>query len=129
MKTIIADDEAPARFLLRSFLEDEGFSPGDIGEAGDGLELVAVVEREKPRLCFVDIRMPGMDGLEALRRCIPVASATSWVIVSSHSEFEYARAALRLGVTEYLVKPVDPTISTPVSSASRCSPPARNRIP
>ena len=108
MKIIIADDEAPARFLLRSFLEDEGFSPEEIREAGDGLELVAMVEREKPRLCFVDIRMPGMDGLEALRRCVPVASATSWVIVSSHGEFEYARAALRLGVTEYLVKPVDP---------------------
>ncbi|HWP68432.1 MAG TPA: response regulator [Rectinemataceae bacterium] len=108
MKIIVADDEAPARFLLKSFLEDEGFSSGDIGEAGDGLELVAMVLSEKPRLCFVDIRMPGMDGLEALRRCVPQAAGTSWVIVSSYSEFEYARAALRLGVTEYLVKPVDP---------------------
>lgn len=108
MKIIIADDEAPARFLLKSFLQDEGFAPEDLGEAGDGFELVAMVQAEKPRLCFVDIRMPGMDGLEALRRCMPGASATSWVIVSSHGEFEYARAALRLGVTEYLVKPVDP---------------------
>lgn len=107
MKVIVADDEAPARFLLKSFLLDEGFSPEDIGEAGDGLELVDMVMAEKPRLCFVDIRMPGMDGLEALRRCVPAATGTSWAIVSSYSEFEYARAALRLGVTEYLVKPVD----------------------
>jgi YesN/AraC family two-component response regulator len=108
MKVIVADDEAPARFLLKSFLLDEGFTPEDIGEAGDGLELVDMVMAEKPRLCFVDIRMPGMDGLEALRRCVPAATGTSWAIVSSYSEFEYARAALRLGVTEYLVKPVDP---------------------
>jgi two-component system response regulator YesN len=108
MKIIIADDEAPARFLLKSFLQDEGFPPGDIGEACDGLGLVSMVQDEKPRLCFVDIRMPGMDGLEALRLCVPQAAGTSWVIVSSYSEFEYARAALRLGITEYLVKPVDP---------------------
>jgi two-component system, response regulator YesN len=108
MKIIVADDEAPARFLLKSFLEDEGFPPEEIGEAGDGNEFVRMVLAEKPRLCFVDIRMPGMDGIEALRTCVPLAAATSWVIVSSYGEFEYARAALRLGVTEYLVKPVDP---------------------
>ena len=108
MKIIIADDEAPARFLLRSFLEDEGFASGDIGEAGDGSELVRMTLAEKPRLCFVDIRMPGMDGIEALRLCVPQSPGTFWVIVSSYGEFEYARAALRLGVTEYLVKPVAP---------------------
>ena len=108
MKILVADDEAPARFLLKSFLADEGFSPEDIGEACDGLELVSLVQAERPRLCFVDIRMPGMDGLDALRICVPQATGTSWVIVSSYSEFEYARAALRLGITEYLVKPVDP---------------------
>ena len=109
MKIIIADDEAPARFLLKSFLEDEGFPPDDIGEACDGVELVSMVSELKPRLCFVDIRMPGLDGLEALKRCVPMALGTFWVIVSSYTEFEYARAALRLGVTEYLVKPVDPS--------------------
>jgi two-component system response regulator YesN len=108
MKIIVADDEAPARFLLKSFLEDEGFPPEEIGEAGDGNEFVRMVLAEKPRLCFVDIRMPGMDGIEALRACVPLAPGSSWVIVSSYGEFEYARAALRLGVTEYLVKPVDP---------------------
>jgi two-component system response regulator YesN len=108
MKVLIADDEAPARFLLRSFLEDEGFSPAEIGEAGDGRELVRMALEGRPRLCFVDIRMPGMDGIEALRTCVPQAPGIFWVIVSSYGEFEYARAALRLGVTEYLVKPVAP---------------------
>ncbi|MFZ3109133.1 MAG: response regulator [Rectinemataceae bacterium] len=108
MKIIVADDEAPARFLLKSFLEDEGFNSENIYEAADGLELVAMVAATKPHLCFVDIRMPGVDGLEALRRCVPQNSGIFWVIVSSFAEFEYAQSAIRLGVTEYLVKPVDP---------------------
>jgi len=108
VKIIVADDEAPARFLLKSFLSDEGFSPENILEAADGLELVAMVASAKPRLCFVDIRMPGIDGLEALRRCVTQNSGIYWVIVSSFAEFEYAQSAIRLGVTEYLVKPVDP---------------------
>ena len=108
MKIIVADDEAPARFLLKSFLADEGFAPEEIAEAADGLELVARAEALKPRLCFVDIRMPGIDGLEALRRALPLSPGTIWAIVSSYAEFEYARSAIRLGVTEYLVKPVAP---------------------
>jgi two-component system response regulator YesN len=67
-----------------------------------------MVAATKPRLCFVDIRMPGVDGLEALRRCVQRNSGIFWVIVSSFAEFEYAQSAIRLGVTEYLVKPVDP---------------------
>ncbi len=108
MKIIVADDEAPARFLLASYLKDEGFEAEDILEASDGEELVARVRQNKPRIAFVDIRMPGLDGLAALERCVPLAPETAWVIVSSFAEFEYARSALRLGVTEYLVKPVNP---------------------
>lgn len=108
MRVIVADDEAPARYLLRSYLGDEGFLPEEIREAADGFELVDLVAEFRPHLCFVDIRMPGIDGLEAIGRCAQTSSGTTWVVVSSHAEFEYARSALRLGVTEYLVKPVDP---------------------
>lgn len=108
MKIIVADDEAPARFLLSSYLRDEGFGVEEILEASDGEELIALVNRSKPRIAFVDIKMPGLDGLAALERCVPMSPETAWVIVSSFTEFEYARSALRLGVTEYLVKPVNP---------------------
>ncbi len=108
MRMIIADDERPARFMLKSMLAEAGFSEAEMSEACDGRELVDLAAASKPRLGFVDIRMPGMDGLEAIARCKVISPDTVWVIVSSFAEFEYARSAIRLGVTEYLVKPVSP---------------------
>jgi len=108
MKLLVADDERPARFVLRSLLEEQGFAEDAIFEASSGSELVEVARSLKPDCAFVDVRMPGMDGLAAIERAAPDCPRTRWAIVSSHAEFEYARGALRLGVTEYLLKPVRP---------------------
>lgn len=108
MTILIADDERPARFMLRSMLAEAGFPEESMVEAVDGNELVELAAARRPRLGFVDIRMPGMDGLEAISRCRTISPDTQWVLVSSFAEFEYARSAIRLGVTEYLVKPVSP---------------------
>jgi YesN/AraC family two-component response regulator len=104
MRFLIADDERPARYVLRSSLEEFGFDPASIREAADGLQLVAAAREAPPDCAFVDVRMPGMDGLAAIEAAS--SPGTRWVIVTSHAEFEYARGALRLGVTEYLLKPV-----------------------
>jgi two-component system, response regulator YesN len=106
VKFLIADDEKPARFVLRSFLDELGFPPESIEEASGGRELTEKAEALKPDCAFVDIRMPEVDGLAAIEAAAPSCPATRWVIVSSHAEFEYARLAIRLGVTEYLLKPV-----------------------
>lgn len=107
MKFLIADDERPARYVLRSSLEGFGFDPGIIQEVTDGVQLVEATREARPDCAFVDVRMPGMDGLAAIEVATASSPATRWVIVSSYAEFEYARSALRLGVTEYLLKPVD----------------------
>jgi two-component system, response regulator YesN len=106
MRFLVADDERPARFVLRSFLEELGFPSDSIEEAADGRELIEAALVRKVDCAFVDVRMPGVDGLAAISEAAPSCPATRWVIVSSYAEFEYARSALRLGVTEYLVKPV-----------------------
>jgi len=103
---LVADDERPARFVLRSLLEELGYPPEAIEEAAGGAELVEKARERRPDCVFADIRMPGMDGLSAIKAASPDTPLTRWVIVSSHAEFEYARSALRLGVTEYLLKPV-----------------------
>jgi two-component system, response regulator YesN len=106
MRLLVADDERPARFVLRSILEELGFPSDSIEEAAGGRELVEAALARKADCAFVDVRMPGTDGLAAIEEAAPSCPATRWVIVSSHAEFEYARLALRLGVTEYLLKPV-----------------------
>jgi two-component system, response regulator YesN len=106
MKLLVADDERPARFVLRSFLEELGFPPDSILEAASGPELVEKARAQTPDCAFVDIRMPGMDGLSAIEELSALCGQMRWVIISSHAEFEYARGALRLGVNEYLLKPV-----------------------
>ena len=106
MKLLVADDERPARFVMRSLLEELGFEPASILEAASGPELVERAGELRPDCAFVDVRMPGMDGLAAIEAARPRCPLTTWVVVSSHAEFEYARGALRLGVNEYLLKPV-----------------------
>lgn len=106
IKLLIADDERPARYVLRSLLEEIGFAAGSMAEVQGGAELVEAAGSTRPDCAFVDIRMPGMDGLAAIEAASGLSPLTRWVIVSSHAEFEYARGALRLGVNEYLLKPV-----------------------
>lgn len=108
MRIVVADDERPARFVLRSMLEELGFDPETVAEAANGSELVEAAASLKPACAFVDVRMPGMDGLAAIEAAAPASPGTSWVVVSSFAEFEYARTAIRLGVHEYLLKPVRP---------------------
>lgn len=64
----------------------------------------------QPSLCIVDIRMPEMDGLELIRRCVEAGVKSCFIILSGYSDFEYARQALRMGVTDYWLKPLDPDV-------------------
>jgi two-component system response regulator YesN len=92
--------------MLRSLLEELGFPADSVVEAVSGTDLADAAQALKPDCAFVDVRMPGMDGLAAIEACASSCALTRWVVVSSFAEFEYARTALRLGVTEYLLKPV-----------------------
>lgn len=129
MRLLVADDERPARFVLRSLLEELGFAPETIAEAPGGRELVEAARATLPDCVFVDVRMPGLDGLQAIEAAAPSCPGSKWVVVSSHAEFEYARTAIRLGVTEYLLKPVRPEASLPASGGWASGRTRRRRIP
>jgi DNA-binding NarL/FixJ family response regulator len=103
MKVVITDDHRIVRDGLRWMLEDAD-SISVVGEAGSGAELLALLAESPVDVALVDLRMPGMGGLEALeliRRDFPQVSV---LMLSMHDEPAYVRRAVELGASGYLLK-------------------------
>lgn len=105
MRILLCDDEPMVRLGLKSKLMELYPGAHSFLEAVNGRELLAQAE-ELPDLAFVDIKMPLMDGLTAIEQAKAISPDTIWLLLSGYSEFEYAQTALRLGITDYLVKPI-----------------------
>ena len=108
MKILIVDDESLARSTLRSMLQELQLPLEVLEEATNGEEMVAQVQRYIPDIVFVDISMPKLNGLEAIKQAKAFAPDARWFILTGFSEFAYAQEALRIGVSDYLLKPIDP---------------------
>lgn len=105
-KVFIVEDEIVTREGIRDRVDwrDNGFDL--CGEAPDGEIALPMLQATHPDVLITDIRMPFMDGLELSRIVRERLPDTKIIILSGHDEFEYAQAAIKLGVTEYLLKPV-----------------------
>ena len=102
-RILVVDDEPAIRDTMRMTLEYEGH---EVLAAGSGQEALAVVEREHPDLVFLDIKMPGLDGLEVLGRLRAVNEALPVVIISAHGTAATALEAGRLGAVRFIEKPL-----------------------
>jgi len=102
-RILVIDDEVAIRDTMRMILEYEGF---DCITAGSGAEGLTAAEREAPDLVFLDIKMPGMDGLETLSRLRGMNDALPVVIVSAHGTASSALEAGRLGAFRFIEKPL-----------------------
>lgn len=103
-KILIVDDEVPIRRTLREILEFEQY---DVEEASDGLECVAKVQREKYDVVIMDIKMPKMDGIEALERLQILSPETPVIMVSGHGTIDTAVEAVKKGAFDFISKPPD----------------------
>ena len=101
-RILIADDEESIRFVLREALEEDGCEVIDVDNGDAAFDALAAGEFQ---IAFVDIRMPGLTGLELLDRLRAVGSQTAVVIITAQNTFENAVEAMRRGAFEYLVKP------------------------
>ena len=102
-RILVVDDEAEIRRSVRMILEYEGH---DVQEASSGPEALALVQREPPDLVFLDIKMPGMDGLEVLQKMREVNEALPIVIISGHATVSTAVEATKLGAFDFIEKPL-----------------------
>src|SRR6187401_2525448 len=102
-RILVIDDEAEIRRSVRMILEYEGY---EVIEASSGPEGVTLVERESPDLVFLDIKMPGMDGLEALQRIRTVSETLPVVIISGHGTVSTAVEATKAGAFDFIEKPL-----------------------
>ncbi|MFJ9147652.1 response regulator [Streptomyces sp. NPDC102270] len=104
---LIADDQPLQRMGVRMLLEGTpGLDP--VGEAGHGAEAVRMAAELRPDVVLMDIRMPGMDGIEATRRIVAVGGRTRVLIVTTFDLDEYAYDGLRAGASGFLLKDARP---------------------
>jgi len=103
VRVVVADDEASARNGLSSLLRGEGF---DVVVAEDGTSALARVQETAPQVLVTDLHMPGIDGIELLRRAKEVDPDLIVVLVTAFADVETAVRAMQLGAEHYLTKPV-----------------------
>ncbi|MEV4246137.1 response regulator transcription factor [Streptosporangium canum] len=107
VRVLVADDQALVRGGFRMILEARA-DLEVVGEAGDGREAVALVERLRPEVVLMDVRMPDVDGLEATRRIVASGSPARVIILTTYDVDEAVFAALRAGASAFLLKDVRP---------------------
>jgi len=106
IKILIVDDEFIIRTGIRTSIDWESMGMVVVGEAANGKEGYEKVLSLEPHIVITDIRMPVMDGLEFTKLLKENTPNVRIVIISGYNEFQYAREALRMGVNEYLLKPI-----------------------
>lgn len=106
IKIFLVEDEAIIRKSIKNNLDWEKNGFLFAGEAADGEMALPMIQQAKPDIVITDIRMPFMDGLELSRILKKEMPEITIIILSGYGEFDYAREAIKIGVTEYLSKPI-----------------------
>ena len=106
-RVLIVDDERAVHQAIRSLIDWNAVKLSAPESAFNGVEALRMMGQTRPAIAFVDINMPLMDGLSFLSRATAEYPDTRFIIVSGYDSFDYARAALRLNVVDYLLKPID----------------------
>lgn len=106
-KMFIADDERLVIKSLRASINWKEYGFELIGEAYDGSEAYELISELKPDIVFVDIRMPGMNGLELMKKINEQSTNTVFVVISGYAEFAYAQKAISYGALGFCLKPFE----------------------
>lgn len=106
-KMVIADDEQLIRESLVACIDWESHNVQVVGCCKNGIEALDTIIDTYPDLIITDIKMPGLTGIELIEKIHERDCDIEVIIITGHKEFEYARQAIRFGVTDFLLKPID----------------------
>ena len=106
MKILIIDDEPLIHISIEQFIHEYSETI-EVYHAYDGFEMLSLLEKHNFLLAYVDIKLPGMLGLDAIRQGKEVSPNTIYYIMTGFDKFEYAKEAIKLKVEDYLMKPLD----------------------
>ena len=105
---LLVDDEKLERKVISYLVEKHRPGLEVIGEASNGIEAVELALHLQPDIILIDIKMPTINGLEATRKIKQKLKKVKIVIITAYDEFEFAQEAVKVGATDYLLKPVHP---------------------
>lgn len=106
LDVIIVDDEPKVIQLICHLVDWKSFDMQIVATACDGEEALELISKFQPAVVITDIRMPGLDGIELIDQVQKKSIHPSFIIISGYKEFQYAQKAVRLGVDDYLLKPL-----------------------
>ena len=104
---IVADDERWIRERIALSIDWAKAGLKVAGEAADGEEALSLSRELKPDVIITDIRMPGLSGLDLIKQLRKTGIRAKIIIISGYSDFKYAQKAIKLGVSDYILKPVE----------------------
>ena len=105
LKILIVDDEVVERKALTKIINSSLMDVTVIGEAANGRKAIEMALVHRPDIIFMDIKMPGIDGVQAVKEIKKLDSLIRFIMVSAFNTFEYAKEVMQQGVKEYLLKP------------------------
>ncbi len=106
-RILVADDEGIMRESIRSTIESNFGSDCELVTAKTGREVIELAESFRPDIAFVDIQMPGLSGIQAIKEVQQTGANIVFVIITAYDRFAYAQEAVNLGVMEYITKPIN----------------------
>ena len=107
LRVLLVDDEIMIREGFKRLFDWEAHDCQVVGEAADGMEALAKIDSLKPDIAIMDINIPIMNGLKVIQMARLKHPDMAFVIVSGYDDFSYCREALRLQITDYILKPVN----------------------
>ena len=107
LKVVIVDDEKMICSLISQLLDWEELGAKIVGMAYTGTEALEMIQEQRPDIIISDIRMPGYDGLELIKRTKEAGIESEFIMISGFKQFEYAQNAMKYGVKYYLLKPIE----------------------